>query len=115
MMPAQWSDEARRMLSAALDGASIDGFETDANCRLWKTEGCYVVTQDESPALRVWMVGGINFRECAEAINQYVKDSAGHFTYVLFRSRWAVNLRLYGFMNPELINTELHEYRIWPF
>lgn len=113
MIPVEWCDEARTMLTAALDGASIQGFENDTQCKLYRTEGCYVVAQDEKPALRIWMVSGLNFVECANAINRYVKENG--FTHVLFRTRWPGNLRLYGWLNPELVNPDMHEYRIWQF
>lgn len=110
--PAQWTADAVQALTPALDGASIADFN---DCDLWKCGACYVVTQslEDDTVLHVWLVGGEGFHLAADAINQHLHDN--EYRCARFRTRDPAALRMYGPLNPELINAEMHEYRVWPY
>jgi hypothetical protein len=114
--PAVWSFRVGEMFLPALDGANLKDFENDVEsglCALWECSGCFVLTEDRWPRLHVWLVGGKNFNDAAHAINNHLH--AFNYFDCTWRTRNPAALRLYGFLQPELINHELHEYRVWPF
>lgn len=118
LLPAPWSQKVADLFTPALDGANLDDFKFDVEtgkCDLWECDGCYVLTENFGPKFHVWLVAGKNFKSAAHAINDYVKASGGRLTCATYRTRSAGMHRMHGFLNPQMINSELCEYVSWPF
>lgn len=116
LTPILWSESVSRAFLPALDGASLDDFKFDyetGRCALWECNGCYVLTEDMHPRLHVWMVAGSHFKDAAHAINNHLH--AFNYDDCTFRTRHPASLRMYGFLNPVLVDHQKHEYRVCPF